>query len=130
MTAGAFSISFSLLSQPGSSGSTGRLGQLPVFTSPGDAIKESRLCLYLQEVNPHSVQRVGTFLSPKLKTTSEELPQCLLSSMHRHLMTTSMDFQMWEREVNLPLWLVPSSSQENRAGDEIFGRGSRRFIFH
>lgn len=34
VTADAFSISFSPLSQPGSSGSTGRLGRLPVFTSP------------------------------------------------------------------------------------------------
>lgn len=34
VTADAFSISFSPLSQPGSSSFTGRLGRLPVFTSP------------------------------------------------------------------------------------------------
>lgn len=43
MTADAFSISFSPLSQPGLSCSTGRLGQLPVFTSLGDAIRSQAL---------------------------------------------------------------------------------------
>lgn len=127
MTADAFSISFSPLSQPGLSCSTGRLGQLPVFTSLGDAIRSQALPALAGGKSTLSVKG-GDF--PKLKTASEELSQCLLSSMHRGLMTTSMDFQLWKREIHQPLWFVPSGSQENRAGDEISGRSSSGFIFH
>lgn len=121
----AFSISFSL-SRPGSAGSTGRLCRLPLFTGVR-CYQESRLCPYLQEVNLHSVRRVGTFLPPDLKATSEEQHLPLISAQQERAFDDHFArfLQMWKSQVNWALWLGASGSHENGAGVVISCRGWR-----